>query len=168
MTIRQAVNADIPRLVEIFNEARDIMRSDGNLHQWPDSYPSVEALESDIAQDAGYVIEDNGKAEGYFAFIHGIDTTYVNIYEGEWVDDTLPYAVIHRLAGTKSSHGIASYCFKWCWERVHNLRIDTHRDNRIMQHCILKAGFRYCGIIHLANGEERMAYQKISSALYCE
>lgn len=30
---------------------------------------------------------------------------------------------------------------------------------RIMQHCIRKAGFRYCGIIHLANGDERLAYQ---------
>jgi hypothetical protein len=30
-----------------------------------------------------------------------------------------------------------------------------------MQHVISKAGFRYCGIIYLASGDERLAYQKI-------
>lgn len=32
-----------------------------------------------------------------------------------------------------------------------------------MQRCILSYGFRYCGIICLLNGEERLAYQKIQS-----
>ena len=30
-----------------------------------------------------------------------------------------------------------------------------------MQHCIKQYGFTYCGIIYLANGDERLAYQKI-------
>ena len=30
----------------------------------------------------------------------------------------------------------------------------------IMQHNIAKHGFTYCGIIYLANGDERLAYQK--------
>ncbi len=38
---------------------------------------------------------------------------------------------------------------------------DTHRDNHIMQHNILKHGFQYCGVILLANGDERLAYQKM-------
>ena len=38
--------------------------------------------------------------------------------------------------------------------------IDTHRDNKIMQHNILKHGFTYCGIIYLLSGDERLAYQK--------
>ena len=29
-----------------------------------------------------------------------------------------------------------------------------------MQRVILKNGFTYCGIIHLKNGDERLAYQK--------
>ena len=32
---------------------------------------------------------------------------------------------------------------------------------KIMQHNIMKYGFRYCGIIHLASGDERLAYQKL-------
>ncbi len=42
-----------------------------------------------------------------------------------------------------------------------NIRIDTHLDNRIMQHVIKKYGFTYCGIIYLASGDERLAYQLI-------
>lgn len=43
-----------------------------------------------------------------------------------------------------------------------NIRIDTHRDNRIMQHNILKYGFSYCGIIYLLSGDERLAYQAVT------
>ena len=45
------------------------------------------------------------------------------------------------------------------------IRIDTHRDNKIMQHNLLKYGFTYCGIIYLANGDERLAYQKHNNEL---
>lgn len=30
-----------------------------------------------------------------------------------------------------------------------------------MQHSLHKAGFSYCGIIYLLNGDERLAYQKV-------
>ena len=38
---------------------------------------------------------------------------------------------------------------------------DTHRDHRIMQHLLEKHGFTYCGVIYLASGDERLAYQRI-------
>ncbi len=50
---------------------------------------------------------------------------------------------------------------KFCFSHDTNIRIDTHRDNKIMQHNILKHGFTYCGIIYLLSGYERLAYQKI-------
>lgn len=87
------------------------------------------------------------------------EPTYDVIADGCWLDDTLPYHVIHRIASFPEARGIFSDLIAWSMERDRNLRIDTHRDNRIMQHCIRKAGFRYCGIIHLANGDERLAYQ---------
>lgn len=37
----------------------------------------------------------------------------------------------------------------------------THRDNKPMQHVVEQNGFKYCGIIHLENGDERLAYQRI-------
>lgn len=161
MTVRPSVFRDIPRLMEIYREARDIMLSCGDLHQWKPGYPPEDLIRGDVANGAGHVIlDDDGLIVGAFAFIPGEDPTYKVIEGGAWLDDTGPYSTIHRLASTMSSHGVAQTCFDWCWKRMHNLRIDTHEDNVIMRHCIEKAGFCYCGIIHLLNGDPRMAYQK--------
>mgnify|MGYP003296922186 CR=1 FL=1 len=40
-----------------------------------------------------------------------------------------------------------------------NIRIDTHHDNVVMQRLLKKLGFQYCGIIHLENGDPRLAFQ---------
>lgn len=161
MEVRKAIYEDIPRILTVCDDARSIMRADGNMNQWTGGYPSEDNIRDDIDRAVGYVIVDGTAVEGYFAFIPGIESTYLEIEGGDWLDDCLPYATIHRLASSKSSHGIAGTCFSWCWERIHNLRIDTHEDNRIMRHCIEKFGFSYCGIIHLLNGDPRLAYQKI-------
>jgi hypothetical protein len=49
----------------------------------------------------------------------------------------------------------------YCFSQDPNIRIDTHRDNKIMRHLVEKHGFAYCGIIYLDNGDERLAYQLI-------
>lgn len=147
-------------MLELFEQAKGIMRSDGNFGQWTGVYPSVEVLKADMELGNSYVILDsNSEIVGTFAFIPGIEPTY-NYIEGKWLTDG-PYATIHRLASGPESHGIARECFDWCWSKVQNLRIDTHADNSIMQHCILKYGFTYCGVIYLANGDPRLAYQKV-------
>ena len=93
------------------------------------------------------------------------EPTYKEIYDGQWLDDSSTYAVIHRLASIKSVHGIASLIFEWASIHYDNIRIDTHRDNSPMQHIVEKNGFQYCGIIHLENGDERLAYQRIYKIL---
>ena len=42
-----------------------------------------------------------------------------------------------------------------------NIRIDTHKDNKIMQGLLERHGFSYCGIIYLLNGAPRLAYQRL-------
>ena len=160
MNIRPATYEDVLRIMEICEEAKGIMRSDGNISQWTDGYPQKEVILADIDRAVGYVIDAGNTIDGYFAFIPGIEKTYLEI-EGEWIDDEKPYCTIHRLASSRNSHGIAEACFNWSWGQTHNLRIDTHQDNNIMQHCIRKFGFSYCGIIHLLNGDPRLAFQKI-------
>lgn len=159
--IRKSEPRDIPRMLEIFEQAKEVMRADGNLCQWTNGYPSSSVLMDDIGKGNSYVICRDGKIVGTFAFIIGKDPTYAVIYDGGWKDDTATYGTIHRLAGCHGSHGIAKECFDYCRDKIDNLRVDTHSHNRIMQHCILKAGFEYCGVIHLANGDPRLAYQKI-------
>ena len=180
MTVRRATYDDIPRIMEICGEARSIMRADGNMNQWTNGYPSEDAIRADIDRGVAYIIESaanhrdepsaigvgrrnpsSSETVGYFAFIPGTEPTYLEIEGGEWLDESGPYCTIHRLASTVSSRGVAETCFSWCWERCCNLRIDTHEDNRIMRHCIEKFGFTYCGVIHLLNGDPRLAYQKV-------
>lgn len=160
LNIRRAACDDVPRIMELCAEARCIMRSDGNMSQWTNGYPSEEIICKDIDAAVGYVIDCGGTVEGYFAFIPGVEKTYLKIEGGQWLDDDKPYCTIHRLASSRSSHGIADACFEWCWEQCRNLRIDTHEDNRIMRHCIEKYGFIYCGVIHLLDGAPRLAFQK--------
>lgn len=162
ITIRQTRPTEAGLLMDIFEQAKRIMRKDGNLHQWTGNYPSEEIVLQDIERGNSYVcIDDAGEIVGTFAFIRGKDPTYARIYEGQWLEDTLPYATIHRLASTEESKGVARACLQWCYGQVNNLRADTHRDNHILQHILKKHGFHYCGIIFLANGDERLAFQKI-------
>jgi len=170
--IRAARPTDMADIMKVMDAAKKIMRQSGNMHQWGDGYPSETIITSDMEKSGAFVIDDDGAITGYFAFLPSPEPTYATIYEGEWVDDTLPYHVVHRIASYPQSHGIFSSLMDFCFRRDGNIRIDTHRDNTIMQHNIAKLGFTYCGIIYLASTgapvpvgrlpqQERLAYQKI-------
>lgn len=160
--IRRTLSRDIPRLMQLFALARETMRSDGNLSQWAGGYPDEAAVRRDMARRVSYVIVEGRKVIGTFAFIPGAEPTYRRIYRGRWLDRETPYGTIHRIAGDPAYSGIFATCLAWCWERMPNIRIDTHRDNRIMQALLVKQGFQYCGIIYLLDGAERLAFQKIA------
>lgn len=159
--IRSAQPSDMAAIISVMADAKKIMRQSGNLSQWEDGYPSEESITTDMSKHGAFVIEDNEKIVGYFAFLESPEPTYKQIYEGEWLDDSAPYHVVHRIASRADVHGIFSSIMDYCFAHEQNIRIDTHRDNKIMQHNMKKHGFSYCGIIYLANGDERLAYQKI-------
>ena len=159
--IREARVSDMAEIMKVMSAAKEIMRQSGNMHQWGEGYPSEAVIMADMDRKGGFVIEDDGKIVGYFAYLQSPEPTYAKIYDGRWVDDELPYHVIHRIASYPDVHGIFKSIMDFCFTHESNIRIDTHRDNTIMQHNILKHGFTYCGIIYLASGDERLAYQKI-------
>ncbi|MBO7546837.1 MAG: N-acetyltransferase [Bacteroidales bacterium] len=161
LTVRQARKADLPEIMAVLEAAKGIMRASGNAGQWINGYPSEEVVLEDIAGGCGYVVLADGRLSAYFAFIPSPEPTYAEIFDGAWLDDTLPYHVVHRIGSYPEVHGIFRAVLDWCFERDPNIRIDTHEDNRIMQHCILRYGFRYCGIIYLESGDPRLAYQLI-------
>ena len=165
MTVRHATENDISSMMSLFEDAKGIMRADGNMSQWTGGYPQEAVALRDVRASHAFIVEDGGVPVGTFAFIPGSEPTYRTIYEGAWLDADAPYATIHRLASTPQSHGVARACFDWCASRCPNLRIDTHRDTSIMRHVITSGGFRYCGIIYLANGDERLAYQWLAASL---
>ena len=162
-TIREARLSDIDGILTVFDAARRIMRVSGNLHQWNDFYPNADAVKADMDKQCALIIEDDGRIVAYFAFIPSPEPTYSYIEGGNWLDDTMPYHVIHRIASFPEAHGIFNDMMAWCAERDANIRIDTHRDNKIMQRLMERHGFTYCGIIYLASGDERLAYQRIQN-----
>lgn len=163
MTIRKATLTDIPRMMEIFAIARRFMAATGNPHQWAATYPSRERLMADIMSGDCYVwltslTEGTEHIVATFVLRGGTDPTYDVIYEGAWKNDN-PYATIHRIASSGEAKGIFARTLEYALGHYTTIRIDTHRDNKVMQHAVEKAGFEYCGIIHCWNGDERLAYQ---------
>lgn len=159
MIIRKTCQSDIDNVMNIYASARQFMRESGNASQWGTSHPALELIESDIESGNGFVVEDDGEIIGSFFFKIGIDPTYLNIYNGEWLNDR-EYGVIHRIAVKYQGRGIVGFVYNHCFNLINNLKIDTHRDNIPMQKSLSKNGFKYCGVIYLESGDERIAYQK--------
>ena len=155
--IRPATRADMERILAIYERARQFMRENGNPTQWAGGHPRRELLEEDIRKGQLYVVEEADTVNGVFAFFIGDDPTYAHI-EGTWRSDS-PYGVIHRIAGVGG--GIFAAALKFCEHRIGHLRIDTHADNKPMQHVVEKAGFSRRGIIYVEDGTPRIAYDRI-------
>lgn len=158
INIRKSEIEDLARIEEIYAHARRQMKINGNPHQWKDSEPSIDKIINDINNKNHYIIMENGRICGVFSLIFGEDPTY-KIIEGKWLND-LPYVTIHRIASDNIVKGILEAAVSYGFEHCNTVRVDTHEDNSIMRHLLKRLGFTYCGIIHLLNGEPRLAYQK--------
>ena len=147
MVIRKTSMEDLEQVLLLYQEARQFMQD--------------QIVEQDIRTGKSYVCEEGGSLLGTFYFAVEADLDYGRIYEGEW-QGTGAYGVMHRVAAPGRKKGTASLCIEWCLkESGGDLRIDTHRDNIPMQKLLEKNGFVQCGIIHLSNGDERIAYEKV-------
>ncbi len=161
MNIRKTTMADLDRVLAIYMRARQFMSDHGNPNQWGTMKPAREQVIKDIENGDSYVCEAEGQLAAVFFYKQAIDPTYVQIYEGSWLNDA-PYGVVHRIASAGTVKGAGSFCLNWAFAQCGNLKIDTHRDNTVMQNTLKKNGFAYCGIIYLEDGDERLAYQKSS------
>lgn len=158
-SIRNAFPEDLPRIEEIYAYARQFMHNCGNPDQWGTQYPPQDQLVSDIEKSLLYVITEGNNIHGVFYFYIGEDPTYAKIFGGSWRSDTL-YGTIHRIAGDGSG-GILKHAVDFAQSRISHLRIDTHRDNLVMQKALAKQGFLPRGIIYIEDGSERIAYDKL-------
>ena len=158
--IRLSQFVDLPILMEIYATARDFMIRTGNRQQWVNEYPSVSFIEDEIYKGHSFVVGNSkGEIVGTFCFIIGNDPTYNKIYNGNWLNDK-EYGAVHRVASSGKEKGVGEACFNWCLRQFPNVRVDTHRDNKVMQNILTKLDFKYCGIIYVQDGSERLAYQK--------
>lgn len=157
--IRHATEAELPRILAIYDTARRFMRQNGNMTQWVNGYPGEPLLRQDIASGSLYVMADDTGVYAVFALVLGDDPTYASI-EGSWQDHSL-YGTIHRIGSDGTHRGVLHECVDWCAARIPHLRIDTHADNQIMRRAIVREGFTYCGVIHVADGTPRVAFERI-------
>lgn len=158
-TVRQAKKQDLERIEEIYAAARAFMAANGNPNQWGTHNPPHQQLVQDIDEGKLYVITDGETIHGVFFFWIGEDPTYSEI-NGAWRSHT-PYGTIHRIAGDGSG-GILQTAVAFAKLHIDHLRIDTHEDNKVMQGAIQKAGFQRRGIIHIADGSPRIAYDLVT------
>ena len=144
MMIRRAAIQDLEQIMQIYARAVQYMHASGNPNQWVAGYPSRTLIEEDIARGVSYVVDRDSVIEAVFSYIEGEDPTYRQIGQGMWHTNG-SYGTVHRLASAGRLRGV-------------------HQDNRIMQHLLQKNGFVYCGVIHLANGAPRLAFERAAVA----
>lgn len=168
MQIRHAAAGDMPRIAQIYAIARDYMKRSGNPNQWGTDRPAPHLLEEDLRLQRLYLVTDGSEPEtilGCFACIEGKDPTYAYIEGGNWLND-LPYLTLHRIASAGIRKGVLDFIIAHTAQLTSDIRVDTHRDNKTMQHILLKNGFTHCGTIYLENGDPRLAYHRHQAALF--
>ncbi len=163
MKIRKSNITDLPRIMEIYAQARKFMAQHGNPNQWgPTNWPPEELIKNDIALGKSYVCENDEKPVGVFFYDLGerIEPAYEKI-EGEWIGEN-NYGVVHRVATDGTVKGVGSFCLNWAYSQCGHIRIDTHEDNIVMQNLLAKLGFKNCGIVYVEEDNyPRLAYEKI-------
>ena len=169
MTFRKARKEDLYTLISIVDQAIANFKADG-INQWQNGYPNSEILLKDIADETLYVLEDQDQVIGLLNLVEGPDASYARI-EGSWQND-LPYTAFHTVSVRSDlrGNGYAGMLFKEAeilskQMGYQTVRIDTHHDNKAMQHALAKAGYQLCGTIYLVGGSEngapRIGYQKM-------
>lgn len=166
MYIRKTRIEEVETVVSIFDFGRSIQRATGNLDQWNNGYPNAEVVIDDIAKGQSYVcVSDAAEADLFpeetllatFCLQEGIDPTYTKI-DGAWLNDE-PYVTIHRISTNGKLKGAGRKAVQWVMEQHNNVRTDTHEKNTLLRRLVESLGFSYCGVIYLADGSPRVAYQ---------
>ncbi|CAM2749693.1 GNAT family N-acetyltransferase [Fructilactobacillus fructivorans] len=168
--VRKATEADLDDIYTIIKNAKKFLGEQG-IDQWQSDYPSEDDLARDVKFGISYVLDVDGQVAGTATLHLGIDPDYLHLEGGEWANgDQGHYSAIHRIAVSNDyrGQGLASKFISGLFtisslRGFKDVRIDTHPDNKGMQHVILSNGFTKRGTIY-ANGKrnhgtERFAYQ---------
>lgn len=171
MQIRPTTQNDLDAVMSIIEEARRTIAALG-INQWQNGSPNRAMIEEDISLGQGRAVTLNGEIVGTFALIFDGEPTYKIIEQGAW---SLPdrtdtgewsYLAIHRVAVSVASRGtgVSTAIIRYAEDTARalgraSLRIDTHEGNVVMRRMLEKHGFSYRGVIHLDNGDPRVAYE---------
>lgn len=167
ITVRRSVPEELDALLEIVEHGRAALAEAG-VPQWNDGYPSRTTIAADLQKNVSYTVTLDEKPIATAVILTDGEPDYDEINDGRWIQDG-PYITVHRVATHRDAKrtGAASLLIQEA-ERIARecgfsaVRIDTHRDNLVMQAFLQKNGFCRCGIIHLRrSGAERIAFEKL-------
>lgn len=168
MNLRQATYADLPIMMNIVHQAQASLKLLG-IDQWQNGYPTPEIISRDIESENAYVLVDNEHIIAMMTVIYNHEPTYDRIYDGKWLSEGR-FVVVHRMAvdNRLKRCGVSSLLLQKAEEmalenNILSFKIDTHEGNIPMRRTLEKNGFSYCGQIILADGNPRVAYEKILS-----
>ena len=166
MIFRQAGERDLERAVAIMNDAIRRLGEDG-VDQWQHGYPNAERLMCDVKEGIGYVLtEDDGEIVAYGAMVFTGEPAYAEIADGRWLTSEGDYAVVHRMCVAEQKVGkgygrrFIAEAERVASQSKRSMRVDTHADNKVMQHLMPSMGYTYCGIIYFES-RYLTAFEKI-------
>ncbi|WP_439424978.1 GNAT family N-acetyltransferase [Oenococcus alcoholitolerans] len=169
--LRKSTKEDLPEIKKIFDSARATLKSQ-DIDQWQNSYPNESHLVNDIDSDSAYILVYDQKIAATGSITYGEDQEYTQI-KGQWQNgQNKDYAAIHRTAMSDEFRGknlskflISNLITTAVDKGYRDIRIDTHPDNKAMQHVIESNGFKYSGdvwIIESGIRTKRFAYQLLA------
>ncbi len=166
LKLRHTKLEDIERVMEIITQAQKYFKENG-IDQWQNEYPNASVIENDIKNNHSYVLLKNNEIVATVAISFDGEDTYNKIFNGSWKSHG-DYVVIHRIAvdnhvkGTGLSSEIITHTTSLAMKKgVRSIKVDTHEDNLAMQRSLIKNRFDYCGVIYLADGSKRVAFEKL-------
>lgn len=165
--IRKTRMEETGKIMEIIEDAKAFLKSSG-VDQWQDGYPEEDTIKEDVRAGISYLLETkDGKIGATAAISDQREPGYENIYQGCWLS-LQPCLVIHRIAVRETLRGCGYAAAFFAFAEglaaetgIGDIKVDTHRDNRAMRRFLEKQGFTLCGVIYLADGSQRLAYEKI-------
>ena len=173
MLIRATTPADVPAVMKIIEEARRTIATLG-IDQWQNGSPNEAMISADVEKGQSRVALVDGEVVGTFAVIDDGEPVYAVMEGGTWLTPdrdahgNWTYIAIHRVAISVAHRGsgISTAVIRHAEDAARSLgrtslRIDTHEGNVVMRRMLERHGFVKCGIIHLENGDPRVAYEKI-------
>ncbi|GKT02628.1 GNAT family N-acetyltransferase [Furfurilactobacillus entadae] len=156
MKFHRATLEEFDTVMAILSDGRNQLAESG-IDQWQGEYPAPEHIRQDIDHGYAYLLSsDDEETIGTVTVMPAPDDSYANL-QGNWLKETTAYLTIHRVAihSDHAGKGYASTMFEGLiahveaeYPHIESLRIDTHQDNKPMQHLLSKMGFTKVGEIH--------------------
>lgn len=174
MYLRRAEMKDLPQIESIIQDGKRHLAAQ-HIDQWQGGYPNTRVLVDDIQNGHTMVLVDDYDILGTAAVIPAPDQSY-QVIDGDWLTHDETYVAIHRVAVSANhrGQGLSGKLFDAIFNEIEQhksvkgVRIDTHPENKGMQHVIKKAGFTETGRVEVLADEDTMvqdfAYEKLTNA----